>query len=151
MDTDTPSTNSRAAADALATITRVEQAALRRGLPSRAFSLTLAAWAGIFAALIGFRNPLWTLWLFAGVAAYAAFRQRVGAWILEVRSRGALLWIVPLGLLFGAIFIAGAVAFEDFDRPTAPWISGATIAVGLYSLMELAYARTRDRLERDRT
>jgi len=126
------------ASDTLETIAAVQVVALDRGQYSRGFATLISLWAGLLAIAVGLEAPWMLAVLFAGVFALVFARRRLGAWVQEVPTRGGVWVVLPLGLLFGAVFILGNVARQDLGIAGAPYVAGSTIAVGLYSLMEWA-------------
>lgn len=133
---ESPSTDPVEAAEALRALAAAGDAAMGRGEYSRTFAILVAGWAGGLAVAVGLEAGWMLEWLFAGILGLILARRDAGAWVQEVPTPAAGRLVVALGLLFGALFIAGNVARQDFGIAPAPFLAGGVIAGGLFSLME---------------
>lgn len=136
----------REAQEAFGSAERMRLAGLRRGLYPRWFAAATALWAGVSATLIAVESPVWILLFVAGLIGYQLYRRKKGAWVQEVNSRRELLLVVALAILVCLIAAGGYVGRQHFDISWAPVISGATIALGLFLLMEITYRPVRTHL-----
>ena len=123
------------AADALDAVSSLTRSAVERSLYSDRFSALLATWAGLLGVAVGTESGWMLPLLFAGIFGLVFQRNRQGAWIHELRSRGELWLVLVMGLLVGALFIAGNVGLQEFGIAAAPWVAGGLIGVILYSLL----------------
>lgn len=131
----------------LVALERTKSAGLKRGLYPRWFAAVSSLWAGAVAASVG--SAVLLPVLFGGFFAIWYYRRKRGAWIREVQSSRELWLVIPLGLMFGALLLSGAVVRDLYDLPYAPLVGGVVVAAGLFSILEIAYRPLRARLELD--
>ena len=146
VDPGSPQLTPDQARAALSELERAQLAAKRAGLYSRTVAGVVAVWSGLTAAALAWGHPVWWLLLFGGVAALEWRRRRAPATLREVSSRREFAWTWALGLVFGAIFIAGPVLTERLDSNAVPVVTGVLVAAGLFALMEVSHRGIRARL-----
>lgn len=139
------------AADALDAIVRLRRAAVREGLHSRSWALTVSVWVGAFAVATAFDGGGATGAIAAltgvGFVGAAFWRRRVAARLRGVFGVGGAVVTIGLAIALLAIGLLGAAAYEAYARAWLPFASGALVAGTLFVVLEVLRRVTRTRAE----
>jgi uncharacterized membrane protein YiaA len=142
------------AAQAMGSIEKLYAAGLAHGVYTRTFGISVALWTGSLITTFASGSGWFVLLLVAGFLVGAVWqrreRERMGAWVNEVKSWSELALVVSVAVAITGLSVGALVAAKN-GLVWAPWVAGAMSAGTVYGLMEWAYhdvwaARDRDTL-----
>lgn len=136
-----------AALDSIGDMTRV---ALKRGLRSRWFAVSMSLWVGATTVAKAYNGPAADAVIAAlvvgGFLGLALWRRRIVARVRAVHGAVGTVAAVATIVAVLAILIVGDRAFEVYDVSWAPIATGVVVAAVLFMAFEVERRSTRAKL-----
>ncbi len=129
------------AAAALDSIGDMTRAALKRGLRSRWFAVSMSLWVGATTVAKAYNGPVADAAIAAlvvgGFLGMALWRRRIVARVRAVHGAVGTVAVVAMIVVVLAILIVGDRAFQVYGASWAPVVTGGVVAAVLFMAFEV--------------